>query len=238
MKRLSSISRARRRNSKSSKLLRGRRWRWFPGGLAQQQGLALEAGVAFALGVDHVGQVVEAGIDLGCAQVHRWIGAEVAKVQGAVVDPHFIQGDGQQLAQLRPPVGAGTGLRSLAVAAIDEVHLGLDELHPRHHRMVVPQRMPAHCQVDQRRLDERHRHLAADLDDLQAVDAVGAAPQGQVDIADPATVVAHVRELVVQVVTYQVGQGDVQADQQYDQARQGPQGPTIATFHGWQPPVL
>lgn len=82
--------------------------------------------------------------------------------------------------------------------------------------------MPAHCQVDLRRLDEGHRYLAADLDDLQSVDAVGAAPQGQVDIADLATVVAHVRQFVIQVVAHQIGQGDVQGQQQDQQAGQCP----------------
>jgi hypothetical protein len=44
---------------------------------------------------------------------------------------------------------------------------------------------------------------------------VGAAPQGHVNVRDLAAVIAHVGELVVQVVAHQVGQGEIQSDQ-YD----------------------
>ena len=136
---------------------------------------------------------------------------------------------GSQFAQLRTPVGALTGLGVLLVgAAVDEVHLGFEELHLGHDGVVVPERVPADGKVDQRRVDERHRDLAVDLDDFQSVDFVRAAPQGQVHIGDLATVVAHVRQLVVQVVAHHVGQGDVQGNQQHNEAGEGPQGPTVS----------
>ncbi|MNT89351.1 hypothetical protein D3C72_2300650 [compost metagenome] len=78
--------------------------------------------------------------------------------------------------------------------------------------------MPADRQVDQRRLQERHRDLAAGLDDVQAVDLVGAAPQRQVDVGDLAAVVAHVGEFIVEVVAHQHRQGQVQGQQQQGDA--------------------
>ncbi|MNY21976.1 hypothetical protein D3C86_1555580 [compost metagenome] len=115
---------------------------------------------------------------------------------------------------MRPPVGALTGLGVLFVgAAVDEVHFGFDELDFGDHGMVVPERMPADGEVDQRRVDERNRNLAVDLDDFQPVDLVGPPPQGQVYIGYLATVIAHVRQPVVQVVAHQVGQGEVQGNE-------------------------
>ncbi|MNG15687.1 hypothetical protein D3C85_1520210 [compost metagenome] len=116
--------------------------------------------------------------------------------------------------------------------AIDEVDLGIDELHLGYYRPVVPQRMPTDREVDQRRVDERHRNLAIDLDDFQSVDFVGAAPQGQVHVGDLAAVVAHVRQSLIEVVAHQIGQGDVERYQQQNEADEGPQGPTVSTFHG------
>jgi len=149
------------------------------------------------------------------------------------VDLHFVEGDRQQLAQLRAPVGAFTRLGILFVgAAIDEVDFGFEELHLRYYRMVVPQRMPTDGQVDQRCVDERHRDLAVDLDDLQAVDLVRTAPQGQVDIGDLPAVVAHVGQFVIQIVAHQVWQGDVQGYQQHSDSGEDPQRPAVATLHG------
>src|SRR5471030_872187 len=92
--------------------------------------------------------------------------------------------------------------------------------------------MPAHCQIDHRHIDERYRHLAINLDDVQAVDDVGTAPQGQVYIGNVPSVIPHVGELVVQVITYDVGQGDMQGNQDNNDSGNGPQWPAIATFHG------
>ncbi|MNO66771.1 hypothetical protein D3C76_575680 [compost metagenome] len=100
------------------------------------------------------------------------------------------------------------------------------------HRVVVPQRMPTDREIDQRRIDEGHRHLALDLDDFQAVDLVGTAPQGQVHVGDLATVIAHVRQPVIQVVAHQVGQGEMQGNQQHKEAGEAPQRPAVSTFHG------
>ncbi|MNG15325.1 hypothetical protein D3C85_1468430 [compost metagenome] len=130
------------------------------------------------------------------------------------------------------PVGALAGLGISLVGAVDEVDLGRDELHFGHHRVVVPQGVPTHREVDQWRIDERHRNLAIDLDDFQSVDLVGAAPQGQVHVGDLAPVVAHVRQPLIKVIAHQIGQGDVQRYQQYNEADEGPQGPAVSTFHG------
>ncbi|MNH32387.1 hypothetical protein D3C79_928250 [compost metagenome] len=66
--------------------------------MPQQQGFAFEARITLAFGVDHVGQVVDVGIHFRGIHVHGWLGVEVAKTDLAVVDPHFVQGNGQQLA--------------------------------------------------------------------------------------------------------------------------------------------
>jgi hypothetical protein len=123
---LSSMSRARRRNWKSSKLLSGSKVALVSSGACRAVCLAFEAGVAFALFVDHVGQVVDARLDVAGVHVDRRFGVEIAESDLAVVDLHLVESDRQQLAQLRPPVGAFTSLRVLLVgAAIDEVDLGL-----------------------------------------------------------------------------------------------------------------
>ncbi|MNG10574.1 hypothetical protein D3C84_940510 [compost metagenome] len=41
--------------------------------MPQQQRLAFEAGIAFAFGVGHVGQVENAGVDICGIHVHRWL---------------------------------------------------------------------------------------------------------------------------------------------------------------------
>ncbi|MNT84813.1 hypothetical protein D3C72_2248880 [compost metagenome] len=101
----------------------------------------------------------------------------------------------------------------LLAGAIDEVELGAHEEHFGDHRVVIPQRMPADRQVDQRRLEKRHGHLAVVLDDGQAIDLVRTAPQRQIDICQLTAVVAHVGKLVVKVVAHQHWQGQVQGQQ-------------------------
>ncbi|MCY1444192.1 hypothetical protein D9M71_606480 [compost metagenome] len=138
----------------------------------------------------------------------------------AVHHTHLVEGDGQELLQLVAPVGTGAGLGLVLVgAAIDEVQHWRLEDHPRDHRMVVPEGMPAHRQVYARCIHEWHRHLAADLDDGQAVDTVGAAPPGEVDVGDPAAILAHVGELAVEVVADQPGQDQVGYHQQQEEGQ-------------------
>ncbi|MCY1449925.1 hypothetical protein D9M71_666980 [compost metagenome] len=107
----------------------------------------------------------------------------------------------------------------------------MHEGHLRHHCLVVPQRMPAHREVDQWGVEKRYGHLAGGLDDFQPVYLIGTAPPGQVHIGYLAAVVTHVGQLVVEVVAHQVGQGQVQRHQQHDQAGQADQRPAIAGFH-------
>ncbi|MCY1510080.1 hypothetical protein D9M68_444460 [compost metagenome] len=138
----------------------------------------------------------------------------------AVHHSHLVEGEGQQLVQLVAPVRAGTGLGLILVgAAIDEVQLRRREDHPCDDGMVIPEGVPAHRQVDARRIQQRHRHLAVYLDDGQAVDTVGAAPPGEVDVGDPAAILAHVGELAVEVVANQPGQDQVGYHQQQEEGQ-------------------
>ncbi len=82
--------------------------------------------------------------------------------------------------------------------------------------------MPADCQFDHRCIEEGHRNLAIGLDDLQPLDPVRPSPQCQVHIGDLASVITHVGQFVVQIVTHQIGQGDIDSDQQDYQSGQGP----------------
>ncbi|MNJ52313.1 hypothetical protein D3C77_476430 [compost metagenome] len=170
--------------------------------IPQQQRLALKARIAAAFEVLDIGQVTDAGLELAGFEVDRRFRIEVTKGQGAVINTYFVEGNGQQFFQLLAPVSALTGLRGLLAGAIDEVECGAYEHHFGHHCMVVPQRMPADREVDHGCLQKRHRHLARGLDDVQAVDCVSAAPQGQVDVRNLATVVTHVGELVIEVVAH------------------------------------
>ncbi|CDH70688.1 Cysteine synthase A [Pseudomonas aeruginosa MH38] len=211
--------------------------RHFQRRLAEYPRRAFETRRPLAPGVGHVGQVIDAGVERRGVQVHRRLRSEVAETQGAVHHPHLVEGDRQQLVQLLAPVGAGTGLRGVAVAAgIDEVELRTLEDHPRHYCVIIPERLPAHRQVDARRVEERHRHLAVVLDDAQSVDPIRAAPERQVDVGDVPTVVAHVGQLAVQVVAHQVRQRQVQRQQQQKQRRQAAQGNGIAFLHRYGPP--
>ncbi|MNQ94509.1 hypothetical protein D3C85_1100290 [compost metagenome] len=130
------------------------------------------------------------------------------------------------------PVGTLAGLGILLVGPIDEVDLGFVELRLGHHCVVMPERVPADGEVNQWRIDERHGDLAIDLDDFQSIDFVGAAPQGQVHVGNLAAVVTHVRQSLVEVIAHDVGQGNVQGNQQQTEAGEGPQGPAVSTFHG------
>ncbi len=107
--------------------------------MAQQTRLALELGVAIAFHVDHVGQVVDAGIDLIRLDFYLGRGVEVIERDAPVVDAQLVEGDRQQLVQLGTPVGALTGLRVLLAAAVHEVDLRASEQGFCDHRMVIPE---------------------------------------------------------------------------------------------------
>ncbi|MNW17762.1 hypothetical protein D3C71_2170650 [compost metagenome] len=63
--------------------------------MAQQQCFAFEARIAFAFFVHHVGQVEDAGVYLRSIHVDRRFGIEITKGDSTVVNPHFVQGNGQ-----------------------------------------------------------------------------------------------------------------------------------------------
>lgn len=107
--------------------------------MAQQTCLALELGIAVAFHVDHVGQVIDAGIDLIRLDFDLGRGVEVIERDAPVIDAQFVEGDGQQLVHLGAPVGALTGLRVLLAAAVHEVDLRAGEEGFRDHCMVIPE---------------------------------------------------------------------------------------------------
>ena len=63
----------------------------------------------------------------------------------------------------------------------------------------LQQRVPEDRDVDERRFEERHRHAAAALVQLDVVDLVRAAVERDVDVADAALVARVLRDQVVQV---------------------------------------
>ncbi|MNJ58983.1 hypothetical protein D3C77_546440 [compost metagenome] len=85
--------------------------------------------------------------------------------------------------------------------------------------MLVPQRAPADREVDHGGLEERHRYLAGGLDDGQAVDLVGTAPPGKINVGDVPAVVSHVGKFVVEVIAYQHRQAQMQDQQQQGNAQ-------------------
>jgi len=107
----------------------------------------------------------------------------------------------------------------------------LFEDHHGDNGLVSPEFTPAHGDVDQRRVEQRGLDLLVLFLDEQPIQPIGAAPPGQVDICDLASVIAHVGHLVVQVVAHQMGQGRVQHDQEGGQRKQNPQRQSVAAFH-------
>ncbi len=98
--------------------------------------------------------------------------------------------------------------------------------------LAVPQDcVPADGDINTWRLQQRRLYALVLLLDQQPFDAISPAPPSQIDVFDMALIVAHVGHLFVQIITHQMGQGEVQHDQQQAKCEKNPQGKQ-ATGHG------
>ena len=141
------------------------------------------------------------------------------KTNRTVSDFDGVETEREQLLEPRVPVLSLAQLRIGLGPALHEIDLGTEERSFRNDR-AAQQAAPLHRQIDSIRTEERHRPRRASLYDLDAVDAVRATPEMDVDVARRARRTNRAPRAVVDEVLDQVRQRDARRDQQQHHGQQ------------------